>query len=311
MKKWLLSICLLTLGVRCTSNDRSKERAPESTNISGHLNTSNLAISVSSPGQSQVIAYEDLDFNVDFSIQEPFYMDFFIGAQKLEIYLAPGYHLMIDQTGDRFAFKGRGAESNQYLLAYHQFSIDNLPFLQALDTLNEFDYTSAVHRIRVKSEAFLKNYLANQINLDPKFIERERARIRYDWANALTDYALTQEHDALSPTYFSYRRQVNLNEGHLIGLRAYQTYVCQTLINAATELAKETGEQRTPFAIAFDLIEDRISNDQVQAYSYYGIMSAALQTTPQDWTAPLFQVFKERCKAPRLVKEMQILYDQL
>ncbi len=276
---------------------------------------------------------EDGRFRSDLSVPSGAYYVLKTGKTSTPLYLSPGYQLILSMDAANPAatltFEGRGQESNRYMRAYEAFEQENKPSYEQLLAKSEEEFLVEARRYRSKCEAFLRNHQAHHFNLDPNFIDKEKARILYSWANQLIRYPeahlyFTGEDEfVVSDTYHDYMKTVNLNAVDLISLPEYQAFL-QAYLTSEAEILRKKGDKRNPDQIKFDLVLQNISEQVVKDFALHqvtmqslrfginkisedlskkfleisnnGMMRAEVRTTLQRW-----QDLEPGKKAPRLI----------
>ena len=307
-----LLFLLIVILSACTQH-KHKDSLPSETVLTTLHFTSDKAIescSISFPGLDTLLLFTEGEASLQIPLESPAYADIYLSnAIATEVYLDPGYDLRI-QIGDEVTFQGIGAESNTYLQKYFRFIAANKIDDPSRFKLEPAEFEDQSRHNRIKSGAFLKHYQSKAANLDPKFMERERARIEYLWINDLISYPDRHKEacscDIESDHLFS---QEIMDEGsnsevHLLPLKAYRHYIKNYLMLEANALVDQQGESRAGHAIAFDLIDDALEDERMHDLIYYELIKDALRYPLEQWHETLLDVFEKRCDNPRLKQDI-------
>jgi thiol-disulfide isomerase/thioredoxin len=245
---------------------------------------------------------EDGRFRSDLNVPSGAYYVMKIEKTSTPLYLSPGYQLILSMDAANPAatltFEGRGQESNRYIRAYEAFEQENKPSYELLLVKSEEEFLVEARRYRSKCEAFLRNYQAHHFNLDPNFIDKEKARILYSWSNQLIRYPeahlyFTGEDEfVVSDTYHDYMKTVNLNAVDLISLPEYQAFL-QAYITSEADVLLKKGDKRNPDQIKFDLVLQNISEQEVKDFALHQVTIQALRFGINEISEDLSKKFLE------------------
>ena len=255
---------------------------------------------------------ENGTFNLNIPIISAGYYTLNVDERPIEIYLAKNYDLSfkIKEGSSDIMISGRGSENNRYIRQFEQFEEVNKPAYDQLLAQKEEDFLIEARRYRSKCEAFLNNFQAKNVNLDPKFIAKERARILYAWANRLTHYPEAhifytgEDEFVVSADYHDYKKTVNLNAVDLLTLSEYQDFVTSYIDNEA-EILKKKGDKREIDQIRFDLVNQNIIEVAVRDFAMYSILRKALHKGLDPVTADLLSIFYKQCQNSIMLAEIR------
>ena len=312
LKLLLLTIPLLHSCATDTKHNVSKAPAIDaSLKIISHKGFK--LCSLQYPGGDSSLVMKEGETSIRIPLKASTYIDLvFDDSFHTEIYLDPGSDLTMKIDRD-ISFSGRGAESNTYLQKYQRFvQANNLQDISRFE-MDPPSFKDALRHDRIKSGAFLKHYQSKAANLDPKFMERERARIEYIWINDMMAYPTLHQaacacdfepDDEFTEVY----DKGSFSEPHLISLRPYREFLLNTIMIKAQVLTHDKGETRASHAIALDLISDELEDEQMKDMVQYELLQDAMNLPIQDWHETLLDVFNKRCDNDQLTSHISKIY---
>lgn len=313
----LLKLLLLTIPLLHSCVSDTKRKVSKAPVIDASLEITALnklkKCYLSYPGSDTILLVEEGEASIRIPLKASTYIDLvFDDSFHTEIYLDPGSDLTMEIDRE-ITFSGRGAESNTYLQKYQRFvQANNLQDISRFE-MDPDSFKDALRHDRIKSGAFLKHYQSKAANLDPKFMERERARIEYTWINDMMAYpalhqaACTCEFDP-DEEFTQVYNQGSFSEPHLISLKPYREFLLNTIMWKAQVLTADKGESRASHAIALDLISDELDNDHMKDMIQYELLKDAMYLPIQDWHETLLDVFNKRCDNYQLTSHISKIY---
>ncbi len=249
-------------------------------------------------------------FQVELSLNEPGYFKLQYGTSNAELYLAPGQDLVVvsAREANGLHFEGRSAASNNYLSRYQLFIDSVMPSEGRLYGSNEADFYAAVSQVRDASLDYLSNFIVSHHNLDPVFFEKERARIWYRWGLLLSTFPslrgyLSQGQMNLSPSYYSFQKELSLDEAGLLAIPEYLPYVLKVIYNEGQRISTE-GNSQPEHEVAFNLISNMISNPLVKDHCYHRVMQNILKSGDLQLAEQLMRSFKQHTQTSTLRREI-------
>lgn len=313
----LLKLLLLSLPVLHSCVSDTKRKASKAPAIDASLKIVSLnelkQCSLSFPGLDTTLLMDQGEAFIQIPLKSSTYIDLvFDDKLQTEIYLDPGSDLTME-IEDEISYSGRGAESNTYLQKYQRFvEANNLQDISRFE-MDPPSFKDALRHDRIKSGAFLKHYQSKAANLDPKFMERERARIEYVWINDMMAYpALHQAACACEfdpdEDFTEVYEKGSFSEPHLINLKPYREFLLKTIMQKAQLLTADQGESRASHAIALDLISDDLDDEHMKEMVQYELLKDAMHLPVQDWHVTLLEVFKKRCDNEQLKSQINKIY---
>ncbi|NND31608.1 MAG: AhpC/TSA family protein [Saprospiraceae bacterium] len=255
---------------------------------------------------------EDGRFSLEMPLSSPGYFLLRVDSKPIQLYLSENYNLTLrlEAGSPEVQITGRGSENNQYIRAFERFEAANKPAYDRLLVRHEEDFLLEARRYRSKCEAFLSNYQAKNVNLDPKFISKERARILYAWANRLVQYPEAhlfytgEDEFAVSANYHDYKKTVNLDAIDLLTLPEYQNFVT-SYIDYEAEILKKKGDKRDLDQIRFDLVTQDINETGVRDFAMFSILRRAMQHGLSGVTKDLLSIFYDQCQNSLMLAEIR------
>ncbi len=313
----LLKLLLLSLTILHSCVSDTKRKVSKAPAIDASLKIVALndltQCNLSFPGLDTTLLLNQGKASIQIPLQSSTYLDLvFDDSFHTELYLDPGSDLVME-IGREISFSGRGAESNTYLQKYQRFVMaNNLRAISRFE-MDPPSFKDALRHDRIKSGAFLKHYQSKAANLDPKFMERERARIEYTWINDMMAYP--ELHQAACACEFDPDEEFtevyyegSFTEPHLISLKTYREFLLNSIMQKAQVLTADKGESRASHAIALDVISDELDDDHMRDMLQYELLKDAMYLPLQDWHETLLEVFNKRCDNDQLKSQISRMY---
>lgn len=260
---------------------------------------------------------EDGLFYLETPIRTSGYYTLSHGPFQVQLHLTSAYRLNLSfdpEIGLRsIRYQGRGSEANLYLSHYQEFERINEPRWPDFGGSGEALIKEQVHRYEIKSEAFLDNYLSKHANLDPKFIDIERARIKYQSANQLLRYSHDRKFDGLGSKkvpsgFYGFLHGLTMEDPDLLLLPAYQEFLYLTLMKYVAD-GTDREIEKTKGTIAMDLVRSEIRDPEIRSFLSYRVITEHLHDGLQDDSEGLYGTFRKTCKVGQMLADVKELYD--
>lgn len=166
----ILALCALTLVLVC-----SLERKKDVVTLSGTIENPNgetLKIYNGRDVIKEIVVNEDGTLSDTLQVESGYYT-FNHGGERSTMYLEPGYTMQLTLNTEEFdetiAYKGKGAENNNYLASKYLNEEQNRINYEAVYSLDEKTFIAKMDSIKISKD----NYLNTAENLSAEFKEIE------------------------------------------------------------------------------------------------------------------------------------------
>lgn len=178
---------------------------------------------------------ENGSFIFDVDINKPEYYTLSVGKSNMMLYVRPGDSVIFTSESsdllESIRFSGDAPIYNDYLTRSNRISFDFQSSLMQLFSFQEGVIVAAIDSVRALHADEMAALQRGTSNLDPYFLEIEKARIIYEWAilhRVYPDYYNYIHHTTdfkTSPEFDTYLAQVDLNDEKLLGLPLYVSFL--------------------------------------------------------------------------------------
>lgn len=210
-------------------------------------------------------------FSIEVPVTKATTADFVYESDAFSFFLQPGDQLEVKFNGDDFfntlKFKGKGANENNFLVAYEKKFEENEDYqiLPENIRLKEPDFRKFLDYRKADQLKFFRNY-ANKTPVSEAFTSYMLAQIEYSWANDLLTFAdlrarvLGGTALKLSTDYYTFLDKVELNNPAAVNSHAYTGF----LENYLHYLAANTNHQKTDvdyYQVFYNLAKEKLKGE--------------------------------------------------
>ncbi len=310
-------LCFLLFLVYMVYGCSQRQDSPDQdiTVISGHVASTDDQLAILSLENSFVASTEIEDgmFFLEVPKARSGYYALSVADRQIPLFVAPDFHvnLALNNRSDTHSirFQGRGKEVNQYLSAEADFKSNNEPDWDTLWDQSKKEFSDRNNRYRIKSEAFLDNYLARNSNLDPRFIERERARILYAWVNRMMvfdDRVLAGGVDGdvfMGKGLFDFIPGVSMEDPDLLLLPEYKEFLKKVIHRLSKQESSQDGQSQ--YALTLDFIDQEIFEEEIRNFLAFQVMKEYLQNGGDEQVEMMNERFRAICKDGGMLAEIR------
>jgi thiol-disulfide isomerase/thioredoxin len=273
--------------------------------------------------QSDTASFDDaghLTFNL--KIKKPSYFSLGVGRTKMILYVRPGDSVVFSASTPNLMasvqFSGNAPIYNDYLIRFNKISANFQGQLMRVFAQQEDVVTHAIDSVRALHADEIANLQKGNSNLDPYFLKIEKARVLYEWAILYKlypnyyNYIHHSDDFKTSPEYDTYLAEVNLNDGELVDLPLYisflETYMRDTYDTYFSDSLKN---QYSSF-ISFQLseIEKQFENQDIKSIMVYNAVKQQINYDGVKDMDTYWAKFKTSCLNEDLVKDINAKLDE-
>ncbi len=225
---------------------------------------------------------ENGSFVLDIDIEKPEYYTISVGRSNMMLYVRPGDSVIFtSETADllqSIRFSGDAPIYNDYLTRSNRISFGFQTSLMQLFGFQEGVIVLAIDSVRALHADEMAALQKGTANLDPYFLEIEKARMIYEWAilhRVYPDYYNYIHHTTdfkTSPEFDTYLSQVNLNNDKLLSLPLYISFLETYLRQEYNDYYVDSNlREEFPIYVNYqlDLIDKTFDNQDIKSILAY------------------------------------------
>jgi hypothetical protein len=224
-----------------------------------------------------------VNYNLD--INTPQYFTLGLGRTHLVVFIRPGDSLLfsanINNVFGTIKYSGVDAIYNDYIIGVNKVSGTFQSKLFNVFSKEEEVVTASIDSLRALHADNLAAFQMNNSDLDPYFLEIEKARILYEWAllhRIYPDYYQYINKDKklqISPEFDTYLAEISLNAENLIELPIYIKFIEAYLRNEFSKYELQEVKDKYPSHVTYELnvIDNEIENGKIKAIMAYNTIS--------------------------------------
>ncbi|WP_192822623.1 peroxiredoxin [Rufibacter sp. LB8] len=187
-------------------------------------------------GESNTVALSKTgEFSFTVSVPEPMLGELVHGSESVMLYLQPGDQLDVRANAEDFIFsakfKGKGASENNYLIQFERKfeEEDDYQVLPENVHKREKEFLKFLEERRTDQRNFLERFMAIS-PVSESFKLYAQAQIEFSYANDRLTYPDIRKRvgglpPQLSPTYFDFLKQINLNQPGAVRNQVYLDFL--------------------------------------------------------------------------------------
>lgn len=242
------------------------------------------------------------EFALSVPLRQPTVADLVHEEDAVSIFLQPGDQLELrfnaNDFGKTLKFKGRGANENNFLVAYNLKFVENDDYqvLPENIDLKEAAFIEFLDLRKKDQLLFLERYHA-KAPLSQAFQHYMRAEIEYNWANDRLTFADLKQRVkggpklALSLGYYDYLNQVTLNNPQALGSHAYAEFLKNYLqFQAASAQHRKT--DRDYYQVVYNLAKEKLTGEPRNLLLAH-TLHESMKHGPIQYTNQLFADFEK------------------
>ena len=253
-------------------------------------------------------------YNLD--ITEPAYFTLGVGRTKMVLYVRPGDSVIFTAETPNLLksvrFSGDAPIYNDYLIRYNKVSSAFQSQLMKVFAQQENVVTASIDSVRALHADEMAALQKGTSNLDPYFLRMEKARILYEWAilyRLYPDYYnyIHKESDfKTSPEYDTYLAEINLDDGDLVDLPLYASFLETYMRSTYDSYFNDSLENEYPSFINFQLtkIESQFKNKDVKSLMAYNAVKQQITYDGVKDFENYWDKFKSTCNNQVLIDDL-------
>jgi len=223
--------------------------------------------------------------NHNLDIKTPQYYTLGLGRTHLVVFVRPGDSLLfstnINNVFGTIKYSGVDAIYNDYIIGVNKVSGAFQSKLFDVFSKEEETVTVSLDSLRALHADDLAALQMNNSDLDPYFLEIEKARILYEWAllhRIYPDYYQYINKDKelqISPEFDTYLAETSLNDESLIELPIYTKFIEAYLRNGFSKYETQEVKDKYSSHVTYELsvIDNEIENSKIKSIMAYNTIS--------------------------------------
>ncbi len=277
------AIFVLIVAFSCNQDKKVNSVAVVKANIKGMEGKDVVLDNLSPLNLNADTAHFDENSQVVFNlkIEQPAYYSMAIGRTKLVIYVRPGDSVLLSGDASNILssvrFSGDAPIYNDYLVRFNSISSAFQSQLMREFGQEEKVVTHKIDSVRALHADEIAALQKGNSNLDPYFLKIEKARILYEWAilyrlyPSYYNYIHRESDYKPSPEYDTYLAQTNLNDGDLVDLPLYISFLETYMRDVYDTYFEDSLDNQYPSFINYQLnqIDKKFSNQSIKSLMAY------------------------------------------
>lgn len=231
----ILAVSLLTI-LPAQAQDTATITGKISKSVSDSVLLEVYTVPASYTGQSYGTSLSRLgEFSLTVPMEESMLAELVHGSESVILYLQPGDELEVRLNANDFIssikFKGRGTNENDYLVQFERKFQEEEDYQVLPDNVHkrEKEFLQFLGERREDQIAFMEKFFKSS-PVSKTFQQYAQAQIDFSYANDRITYADVRKRvgdlpPTLSPTYYDFLKEVNLNQAGAIRNHAYLEFL--------------------------------------------------------------------------------------
>ena len=241
------------------------------------------------------------DFRFQIDTKKPVYGYFRINKKTITVFLSPGdsVEMYADVNRlDEISFSGIGAEENIFLmklLAQRSKNEINYEEWFSLEEKNFIQKSDSAYKAQL---AYLEKLKKQFSKLNTNFINTEKARIFYVFAESRIAYERAQVYSAssnqkLSPSFYDFQKEINLNDSTMIFIPEYQIFLKTYLDKKLYEKGENYETMNDLIKAEFNIILSEMKQQKIKNYLLHSAFKDHLQFNGLDGVNDLLLLYEK------------------
>lgn len=253
-------------------------------------------------------------FNLD--VSRPAYYSITVAKTKMMLYVRPGDSVIFSGNASNISssvkFGGNAPIYNDYLVRFNKISFNYQNQLMQVFAKDERTVTNSLDSVRAAHADEIADFQKGSSDLDPYFLKMEKARILYEWATLYRlypDYYNYIHKDSdfkTSPEYDTYLAETNLDDGQLVDLPMYISFLETYMRNNYDTYFNDSLNNEFPSFINYQLqeIDNQFKNEEIKSLmSYNAVKQQVTYEGVKDFET-YWDKFNSICKTQNLIDDM-------
>lgn len=239
----------------------------------------------------------------------------------INLYLKPGDSLAIyfdtEKMNESLRFSGTGTSENNFLFEKMKY-LEKNPELTDFAGLDENSFMKKNDSVYQASLVFLDRYVKQNKETEPDFIQTEKSRCLYSWAETNTRFEaayesyLKKDNQGLGSKFHNYLSRVDFNDSTLTDIFEYRAFIESYLNNRAGLLTKDfeaTGDMDF-FTNKIKALNEKVRNKKVKNRLLRDYFRDHIRYFGIRGLGPLYLQFSKECSNQKYISEVKTIYDK-
>lgn len=259
---------------------------------------------------SDTLKIDNGKFQKTLSVNNPVFKYFRFGKHRKELFLAPGYNLVMNFDSEKFdstfRFEGKGAVENSILDSLNKLGPYNTGIIFNLPADVSLKYVDSIFLVR-------KNYLGKLLkSLKPDAVFEEYAGKMIESEAAFAKTFVGFQRSDKDASYYNYLNSFNLEESKYLNIPLYRELLRLTILvktdeklNQLDSASRSKTESRNQ---ALTTVLDQIINEEVKEYLSFIVIHDKLRSENLQNFDRLKAYFEKNVKDSAYIREFQTTY---
>jgi len=266
------------------------------------------------PDTSVFDANGQVIFNLE--VSKPAYYKMAVGRTKMILYVRPGDSVIFSGSASNLLssvkFGGNAPIYNDYLIRFNKISMTYQNQLMQEFAKDEKTVTHSIDSVRALHADEIAALQKGNSNLDPYFLKIEKARILYEWAILYRlypdyyNYIHKGSDFKTSPEYDTYLAETNLDDGELVDLPLYISFLETYMRNKYDAYFTDSLENKYPSFISYQLkeIDKQFKNEDIKSLMAYNAVKQQVTYDGVKDFETYWNQFTTICQNQNLIADM-------
>lgn len=217
---------------------------------------------------------------------------------------------------ETLVFDGKGSEKNDFLLSVFLQNEKEMDNFYSYFPLSETEFTKKYEEALLRNKSVLNQFFESNPNFSPQFKKLAEGAVTYPLYRFKELYPYYHQklnkNDSIlqvSPEFYNFRKNVNLNDPQLIEYYAYQNYISSYLYNEANTKNNYKAIDENYKKILLNLIVEKIENQELKNRLLYQEIFNSLFKSTEKLNKENFDLFYANCTDIELKNKIINLVD--
>jgi len=217
---------------------------------------------------------------------------------------------------ETLVFDGKGSEKNDFLLSIFLQNEKEKDNFYSYFPLSESEFTKKYEEALLRNKNVLNQFFESNSNYSPQFKKLAEGAVTYPLYRFKELYPYFHQklnnNDSIlqvSPEFYNFRKNVNLNDPQLIEYYAYQNYISSYIYNEANTKNNYKAIDENFKKILLNLIVEKIENHELKNRLLYQEIFNCLFKSTEKLSKENFDLFNANCTNIELKNKIINLVD--